>query len=138
MFLLFSCSVMSNSLRTHDCSMPGLPVLYHHPEFAHTQVYLVCDAIQLSHLLSSCLQSFPASGSFLMSWSLASGGQRVGASASASVLPMNIQDCFPLGLNGLTSLQSKGITRVFSNTTVKKHQFFRAQPSLWSNSHIHT
>ena len=88
--------------------------------------------------LSFCLQSFPASGSFPMSQFFASGGQSIGASASASVPPMNIQDWFPLGFTGLISLQSKGDSRVFSNTTVQKHQFFVAQPSLWSNSHIHT
>ena len=79
---------------------------------------------------SSCLQSFPASGSFQMSQLIASSGQSTGASASASVLPMNIQDWFPLGLTGLTSLQSKGLSRVFSNITVQKHQFFGAQLSL--------
>ena len=76
---------------------------------------------------SSCLQSFPAWGSFPMSQFSASGGQSIGASASASVLPMNIQDWFPLGLTGLISLQSKGLSRVFSNTTVQKHQFFMVQ-----------
>ena len=79
-----------------------------------------------------------ASGSFIMSWLLASGGQSIEASTSASVLPMNIQGLFPLGLTDLVSLQSKGLSRVFSSTTVQKHQFFGAQPSLWSNSHIHT
>ena len=74
---------------------------------------------------SSCLQSFPASGSFLMSWLFASSGKSTGASASASVLPMNIQDWFPLGLTSLICLQSKGLSRVFFNTTVQKHQFFR-------------
>ena len=87
---------------------------------------------------SSCLQSFPASGSFLMSWLFTSGGQSIGVSASTSVFPMNIQGLFPLGLTGLISLQSKGLSRVFSNTTVQKHQFFGTQLSLWSNSHIHT
>ena len=87
---------------------------------------------------SSCLQSFPASGSFLMSRLFMSGGQSIGASASASVLPINIQDWFPLRLTGWISLQSKGLSRVLSNTTVQKHQFFGAQPSLWPNSHIHT
>ena len=87
---------------------------------------------------SSCLQSFPASGSFQMSQPFASGGQSIGVSASASVLPMNSQDWFPLGRIGWISLQSKGLSRVFSNTTVQKHQFFGAQLSLWSNSHIHT
>ena len=85
--------------------------------------------------LSSCLQSFPASGSFQMSQFLASGGQSIGVSPSASILLMNIQDWFPLGLTGWISLQSKGLSRVFSNTTVQKHQFFSTQPSLWSNSH---
>ena len=85
---------------------------------------------------SSCLQSFPASGSFQMSQFFASGGQSIGA--SVSVLLMNIQDWYPLGLTDLISLQSKWISRVFSNTTVQKHQFFSAQLSLWSNSDIHT
>ena len=87
---------------------------------------------------SSCLQSFPASGSFPMSPFFASGGQRIGVSAIVSVLPMNMQDWFPLGLTGWISLQSKGLSRVFSNTTVQKHQLFGAQPSSLSNSHIHT
>ena len=88
--------------------------------------------------LSSHLQSFPASGSFQMSQFFASGGQRIGTSASASVLPMNIQDCFHLGRTGWISLQSKGLSRVFFNTTVQKHHFFSAQLSSQSNSHIHT
>ena len=87
---------------------------------------------------SSCLQSFPASGSFQMSQFFTSGGQSIGASASASALPMIIQDWFPLRWTGWISLMSKGLSRVFSNTTVQKHQFFSAQLSLWSNSHIHT
>ena len=87
---------------------------------------------------SSYLQSFLASGSFLISQLFASGGQSTGASVLASDLPTNIQGWFPLGLTGLISLQSKGVSRVFSNTTVQKHQFFGAQSSLWSNSHIHT
>ena len=86
---------------------------------------------------SSCLQSFPASGSFPIGQFFISGGQSIGASASASVLPMNIQDWFPLGLIGLISLKSKGLSIVFSNTTVQKHQFFCAHLSLWSNSHTH-
>ena len=87
---------------------------------------------------SFCLQSFPVSGSFPMSQFFASGGQSIGVSASASVLPMNIHDSFPLGLTGLISLLSKGLSRVFSNTIVQKHQFFCAQLSSQSNSHIHT
>ena len=81
---------------------------------------------------SSRLQSFPASGSFPMAWLFASSGQRIGISASASVLPMNIQNWFPLGLTGLISLWSKGLSRVLSNTIVQKYHFFSAQPSLWS------
>ena len=88
--------------------------------------------------LFSCPQSFTASGSFPMSWLFASGDQSIGVSASASVLPMSIQDRFPLGLTGLISLQSKGLSRVFSNTTVEKLQFFGAQSSLWSTSCIYT
>ena len=86
----------------------------------------------------SCLQFFPASGSFPMSWLFTSGGQSIGASVSASVLPMNIQGWFPLGLTGWISLLSKGLSRVFSSTAVQKHQFFDAQISSQSNSHIHT
>ena len=87
---------------------------------------------------SSCLQSFPASGSFPMSEHFALGGQSSGASAPASVLLMSIQGWFPLGLTGLISLQSKGLSRVFSSTTIQKHQFFGTQFSLWSSSHICT
>ena len=86
---------------------------------------------------SFCLQSFPVSLSFLMSWLFISGGQSIGASASASLLPMNIQGWFSLGLTGLISLQSKGLSRVF-NTTIRRHQFFGAQPSLWSYFHART
>ena len=86
----------------------------------------------------SCPLSFPESGSFPMCQLFTSGGKSIGASASASVLPMNIQDWFPLGWTDWISLQSKGLSRVFSNTTVQTHQFFGAQLSLWSNSHIHT
>ena len=87
---------------------------------------------------SSCLQTFTASGSFPMSQFFSLGGQSIGTSASASVLPMNTQDWSPLGWTGWISLQPKGLSRVFSNTTVQKHQFFSAQPSSQSNSHIHT
>ena len=87
---------------------------------------------------SSCIQSFPASGSFPMSQFFISGGQSIGVSASASVLPMNIQDWFPLELTSWISLQSKGLSRVFSSTTVQNYQFFSVQLSLWSNSHIRT
>ena len=104
-----------------------------------------CPLSQWCHLtisssvipFSSYLQSFPASGSFPMSLFFASGGQSIRASASASVLPMNNQGWFSLGLTGLISLLSKGLSRVFSSTTVWKHQFLGAQPSLWSNSQSH-
>ena len=89
-------------------------------------------------LFAFCLQSFLQSGSFPMSQFFPSGGQSIRVSASASILPMNIQDCSPLGWTGWISLQSKGRSRVFSNTTVQKYQFFRTQLSLWSNSHIQT
>ena len=87
---------------------------------------------------SSCPQSLPASGSFPMSQLFTWGSQSIGVSASASVLPMNTQDWSPLGWNGWISLQSKGLSRVFSNTTVQKYQFFGAQLSSQANSHIHT
>ena len=97
-------------------------------------------AMPSNHLIlcipfSSCPHSFPASESFPMSELFASSGQSIGVSASTTVLPMNIQGWFPLRLTGLISLQSKRLLRVFSNTTVQKHQFFSTQPSLWSNSH---
>ena len=91
--------------------------------------------LTLCHPLSSCPQSFPESGSFPMSRFFTSGGQSTGVSASASVLPVNIQNQFPLGQTGWISLQSKGLSRVFSNTTVQKHQFFSAQLSSQSNSY---
>ena len=137
--LLFSCSVVSDSATPWTTSMPGFPVLHHLPEFAQTHVHWVSDAIQTSRPVIpfySHLQSFPASGSFPMSQFFTSGGQSIGASVSASVLPMKIQGWFLLGLTGLISLQSKGLSRVFSNTTVKKHQIFSAQPFLWASSHI--
>ena len=87
---------------------------------------------------SSCLQPFPASGSFQMSQFFISGGQSIGASVSASLLPVNIQDWFPLGWTDWISLQSKGLSGVFPNTTVQKHQFFSTQFSLYSKSHTHT
>ena len=98
-----------------------------------------CDpTISSSVVPFSCLQSCSASGSFPMSQFFASGDQTIGVSASTSVLPVNIQDSFPLGWTGWVSLQSKGLSRAFSNTTVQKHQFFSTQLSLYSNSHIHT
>ena len=104
-----------------NCNMPGLPVHHQLLESTQTHVHCVGDAIQPSHPLvpfSSCPQSFPASGSFPMSQLFVSSGQSIGVSASTSVLPMNTQDWFPLGWTGWISLQSKGLTRVFSNTTI--------------------
>ena len=129
---------MSTSLRTMHCSTPGFLVLHCLPELDQTHVHWIDDAIQRSHALSSslCLALdlsqpqglFQCVGSFPMCWLFTLGGQSIGASTSASVLPMNIQDWFPLGLTGLIPLLSKGLSRVFSNTTVQKHQFFGAQP----------
>ena len=111
------CPTLCNPM---DCSTPGLPVHHQLPEFTQTQLHWVGDAIQPSHPLlspSSCLQYFPASGSFQMSQLFASGGQSIGVSASTSVLPVNIQDWFPLGWTGWISLQSTGLSKVFSNIT---------------------
>ena len=127
--LLYSRTVVSNSLWHHAACQAYL-VLHHLPEFAQIYVHWVGDAIQPSHPVipfSSCLQSFPAPGSFQMSQFFASDGQSVRVSALASVLTMNIQGWSPLGWTGWISLQSKGLSRVFPNTTVQKHQFFCTQ-----------
>ena len=126
-----------------DFSIPGFPVHHQLPELAQTHVHWVGDATQPSHPLSCPSPpvfnlSHHQSGSFPMSQYFTPGGQRIGPSASATVLPMNIQDWFPLGLTSLISLQSKGLSRVFSNTTVHKHQFFSTQLFSQSNTHIHT
>ena len=117
-----SCAALCDPM---DCSMPGFPVYHQLPKLTQTQVHRVSDAIQSSYPLS-----FPSPPVFNLSQQ---SGQGIGA--SALVLPMNIQDWFPLGLTGLISLQSKELSRVFSNTTAYKHQFFIAQLSLWSNSY---
>ena len=122
-----------------DCSVPGSPSVtpgacskpchssqWYHPIISSSVVPF-----------SSCPQSFPASGPFPMKQLLASNAKIIGASDSASVHPVYIQDWFPLGWTGLVSLKSKGLSRVFSNATIQKHQLFGAQLSLWSNSHIH-
>ena len=123
-----------------DCSTPDPSAIHYLPEFAQTHVHWIGDTIQPSHPLSSPLlpQSFPASGSFPLSQLFTSGGQSIGAPASASVLPVNSQGWFLLGLTALLSLHSKGRARVFSSTTIRKHQFFGTHPSLWSNSHLRT
>ena len=134
----FSHSVVSDCLRPHElqhtrppCPSPTPGV---HPNS--------CASSQWCHPTisssASCPQPFSSSGSFPMSWFFTSGGQSIGVLASGSVLPMNIQDWFPLGWTGCISLQSKGLSRLFSNTTVWKHHFFNAHPSLWSSSHICT
>ena len=138
--LLFSRSLVSDPLWPHGLQHARLPCPSPSPGACSNSCPLSrwCHPTILSSVLSfsSCLQSFPASGSFPMSQFFTSCGQ-IGISALASVLPLNIQDWFPSGLTGLISLQSKGLLRVFSNTTVQKHQSFGVQPSLWSNSHIH-
>ena len=121
-----------------DCSTPGSLVLQYLPEFAQIHVHGVRDAIiSFSAVLFFCSQSFPTLGSFPESWLFTSSDQNIGASALASVLPMNAQDWFLLGWTGLI-LQPKGLPRVFSSTTIQKHQFLGVQLSLWSNSHIYT
>ena len=138
----FSHSVVSDSLRPHGlhhdrplCPSPT-PEVYPNScplsEWCHSTISSSVVPI------SSCLQSFPASGSFPMSQFFASGGQSIGALAPAPVLPVNIQDWFHIGLTCLSSLQSKGLSRVFSNTTVQKYHFFSTKLSFWSSSHIHT
>ena len=125
-----------------DCSTPGVPVHHQLPELAQAHVHWSwwCHPTISSSVIpfSSCLQSFPTWGFFPMSQFFTSGGQSIGASTSTSVLPMNTQDWSPLGWTGWISLLSKGLSRVFSNTAVQKHQFFGTQLSLSSNSHIHT
>ena len=128
----FSCSFLSDSLRPHGLQHARLPVHHQLPEFTQTHVHWVSDAIQSSYPLSSpCSPAFNLSqhqGLFKwVSFSFTSGGQSIGVSASTSVLPINIQDWSPLGWTGWIFLQSKGLSRVFSNTTVQKHQFFSAQ-----------
>ena len=138
----FSCSVMSNSLQPHEsqhtrppCPSPT-PRVY--PNSCPSSLW--CHPAISSSVVpfSPFPQSLPASGSFPMSQLFAWGGQSIGVSAPASVLPMNTQDWSPLGWTGWISLWSKGLSRVFSNTIVQKHQFFGSQLSSQSNSHIHT
>ena len=131
---------MSDSLQPHGLQYVRPPCPSRLPELAQTHVHKVTYAIQPSHPLSSPSLAFNLSqhqGLFQWVSSSHQVAKVLWVSASALVFPMNIQDWFLLGLIGLISLQSKGLARVFSNTTVQKHQFFSAQPSLWSNSHIH-
>ena len=133
---------MSNSLRPHESQHARPPCPSPTPG-VHSNSHLSSQgchpAISSSVVpFSSCPQSLPASGSFPMSQLFARGGQSIGVSASTSILPMNTQDWATLECTGWISLQSKGLSRVFSNTTVQKHQFFSPQLSSQSNSHIHT
>ena len=136
----FSRSVVSDSLRPHELQHARLPCPFLSPRICSNS----CPLHWWCHLnisssvtsFSSCPQYFPLSGSFPMSWLFASSGQSIGM--SALVLPINIQGWFSLGLTGLISLLSKGLSRVFSSTTNWKHQFFGAQSSLWSSCHICT
>ena len=132
-----SCPILCDS---KDSSMPGFPVLHYLLEFAQAHVHWFGDASQPSHPLPPSPFAFNLSqDQGLFQW-VSSSHQvaKVLDSASASVLPVNIQDWFPLGWTGWISLQSKGLSRVFSNTKVQNHQFFSAQLSLWYSSHIHT
>ena len=141
----FSCSVVSDSLWPHGlqhtrppCPSPT-PRVYQSLSSSSPLSSQCHPSISSSVIpFSSHLQSFPASGSFPVSRLFALGGQSIGASASASVLPMYVQDWFPLGLTGLISLLSKRLSKTFSSTTIWKCKFSGAQSSLWSSSHIHT
>ena len=138
----FICSVVSDSLQPHELQYTKLPCPSPSPGACSNS----CPWSRWCHPtisssvvpLSSCLQSFPASGSFLMNRFFTSGDQSIEASASGSIFLMNNQNWFPLRWTGLIFLQSNWLSRVFSNTTVQKHQFFDTQFYLWSNSHIHT
>ena len=138
----FSFSVVSDSLQPHQPQYARPPCPSRTPGVYPNSCPLSqwCHPTNSSSAVpfSSHLQSFPTLGSFPMSQVFTSGGQSTGVSASTSVLPMNTQDWSPLGWTSWICLQAKGLSRVFSNTTVQKHQFFGAQYSLWSNSHILT
>ena len=128
---------MSNFLRPHELEWARLPCPSSTPRVCSNSCPLSwwCHPTILSSVAPFWFQYLPASESSLMSQLFILGGQRIGASASASVLPMTIQSWFPLRLTGLNSLQYKGLSRVFSSIAVWKHRFFGTQPSLWSNSH---
>ena len=141
LWLFFSLSVMSDSLWPHGLQCTRLPCLSQSPRVCANSCPLSwwCHPTISVSPFSSCLEPFPVSGSFPLSWLFASGGLSIGASASATVLPKNIKVWNPVGLTGLISLLSKGISKVFSSTTIQKHQFFSPQPFFFlPNSHIHT
>ena len=141
LWLLLRCSVVSDSLQPHKLQPSRLPCPSPSPKVCSNSCPLSwwCYPTSSSSVAPflSCPPSFPVSESFPVSQLFASVSQRIGVSASTSVLPMNTQD-WSLGWTGWISLQSEGLSRVFSNTTVQKHKFLGAQLSLWSNSHIHT
>ena len=131
------CSVTKSCLNLCDPMDSSMPATLSFTISRSLLKFMSIESVSLTISSSATLFSFwlyfsPAWGSFPMSWLFASGGQSIGASASASVFPVNIQDWFPLGLTGLI-LQSKGLSRIFSNTTIQKHQFFSFQLSLWPN-----
>ena len=133
----FSCPTLCDPM---NCSTPDLPTPEVYPNSWPSELVMLSNHLSLCRPFSSCPQSFPATGSFPMSQFFTSGGliaSSIGVSASTSLLPMNTLDWSPSGGTGWISLQSKGLSRFFSNTTVQKHQFFSAQLSLLSNSHIH-
>ena len=140
--LQFSRSIVSDSLWPHESQPTRPPCISPTPRVYSNSCPLSwwCHPTISSSIISfsSHFQSFPESGSFQMSQFFTSRGQSIGFSSSASVLPINIQDWFPLGWTGWISFKSKGLSRVCSNTTVQKHPFFGAQLSIESNSHIHT
>ena len=134
----YYCSAVSTLCNPMDCSMPGFPILQQFPELAQTHVHWVSDATNHLILCPPLLPSiFPSIRVISNESALGIKEPKYWASASASFLPMNIQDWFPLGLTGLISVLSKGLSRVLSNTTAQKHQFLGPHPSLWSNSCIY-
>ena len=142
--ICYCCSVDKSYLTliwSHGLQHPRLPCpsqsLRVCPNSCPLSLWCYLTISSFTTPFSFCLQSFPASGSFPVSWLFTSSGPSIETSASASVLPVNTQGWFSLRLTGLISLQSKGHSRFFSSTEIWKHQFFSAQPSLWSNSHIH-
>ena len=130
-----SCLILSDP---KDCSMRGSSVLNYLPEFANSGPLSQFKHLTLCHSLVLLLSVFPSIRFFPVSQLFASDGQSIGTSALAPVLPMNIQGWFPLGLTGFISLLPKGLSTVYSSTTIRKLKFFGTQPSLWSNFHIHT
>ena len=137
-FIVVLCLTLCNPM---DCSTPGLYLPHHLPKFAQVHVHCIGDArpaISSSDTLFFCAQSFPVSGTFSVSCLFISGDQNTGASSLASVLPVNIQGCFPVRLTGLISLLSKGLSGVLSSTAFQRHRFFGLLPSLQSRSHSPT